>query len=32
MSLRINDLAPDFTVETTEGAIRYQARALHVWL
>lgn len=27
MSLRINDLAPDFTVETTEGAIRF-----HEWI
>lgn len=26
MSLRINDVAPDFTVETTEGAIRF-----HEW-
>ena len=27
MSLRINDVAPDFTVETTEGAIRF-----HEWV
>ncbi len=27
MSLRINDVAPDFTVETTEGAIRF-----HEWI
>ena len=27
MSLRINDLAPDFTVETTEGTIRF-----HEWI
>lgn len=27
MSLRINDVAPDFTVETTEGEIRF-----HDWI
>ena len=25
MSLRINDIAPDFTAETTQGPIRYNA-------
>ncbi|MCY4446150.1 MAG: redoxin domain-containing protein, partial [Rhodobacteraceae bacterium] len=27
MSLRINDTAPDFTIETTEGQIRF-----HEWI
>src|ERR1700761_3806332 len=27
MALRINDLAPDFTAETTQGAIRF-----HEWI